>query len=212
MTRLEKLQEVARDLNETMKLDPPIDADVESAKELKQAIKAEMGAEGGQLYDTDAETLKEETWEYLTETLEIEPRKAGAQAPPPAAPKKSPAKAEKKKEEKVAKKTAAKKVPAKKKSPVKEKVATAKKKEAPKAASNNKLTIKEAKAATRKLMLAGESLTRDELAKKLGGTSKQAGDALSFLKNEKFADGKPLNIVKDEDKKFHVPKNKKYLA
>jgi hypothetical protein len=108
MTRLEKLKEVAKDLNETMKLDPPIDVDVESAKELKQAIKEEMETEGGQLFETDVETLKEDTWEYLTDTLSIEPRKAEAAAPPAGASKKSK-KIQKEKEEKVGKKAAAKK-------------------------------------------------------------------------------------------------------
>lgn len=120
-SRLEKLVEVAEDLNTTMKLDPSIDTSVESAKELKQAIRKEMEAEGGQLYETDQQTLKDETWEYLTKTLEVVPRPTEAATPPPDKPKKSE-KVQKKEEEKVGKKTAA----AKKKTAAKKKSAPAK--------------------------------------------------------------------------------------
>lgn len=135
MTRLEKLREVAEDLNVTMKLKPTIDIEVESAKELKQNILKEMGVDDGQLYKRDVETLKPETWEYLTDTLGIDPRD-----PPPStgqdAPTKSP-KANKKEEEKVATK---KKAAAKKKTaPAKKKAAPAKKKVAPKKATSSSL-------------------------------------------------------------------------
>jgi outer membrane biosynthesis protein TonB len=129
---MERLTDVAEDLNTTMKLSPPIDIEVESAKVLKNAIKREMESEGGQLYDTDKQTLKDETWEYLTETLEIVPRTQEAAAPPPDKPKKSEKVQKKKEEKKVAKKNAAtkKKAPAKKKA--EKKAAPAKKKAAPK--------------------------------------------------------------------------------
>jgi hypothetical protein len=121
MSRLEKLKEIARDINEAIKMDPPISTDSDSAKELKEHIREEMEAEGGQLYDTDKDTLKEPTWEYLTETLGIVPRQQEAAAPPLEKPKKSE-KAQKKKEEK----TVAKKAAAKKKAPAKKKAAPAK--------------------------------------------------------------------------------------
>lgn len=211
--RLEKLQDVAEDLNKCLKLKPTINADTESAKELKKAILAEMAVDGGQLYDTDQEMLKSETWDYLINTLEIEPRDA-PQAKPSDKSKKSSKITEEEKEmagkkgkgkekkKTPAKKTALAKKVEKKKTPVK---ATKKKN------SDNTLTIKEAKAATRKLLMASKKLTKDELAAELKGTSKQAGDALSFLKNAKYADGRPLNIVKDADGKFGLPKSKKYL-
>ena len=212
-TRLEKLKEVAEDLNATMKLDPSIGTDIESAKNLKQAIKEEMGTGGAneagepdgscQLYDTDQQTLKDETWEYLTDTLGIEPKTAEAAAPSPDKPKKSET-VQKKEEEKVGKKKTAKKTAAKK--------APAKKKAAPaKTNGDNTLSIGEAKDAVRKLLMAGKKLTKDEIVKELKITPKRAGDALSFLKNAKYANGRPLNILKNDDKQFHLDKKKKYL-
>jgi hypothetical protein len=136
MSRLEKLKEIAKDLNETMALDPAIDTDVESAKVLKNAIKREMetgGEDGGcQLFPKDRETLQDETWEYLTETLGIEPREQEAAAPPSEKPKKSEKIQEKKEEKKVAtKKKAAAKKKAAKKAAAKKKATPAKKNEGP---------------------------------------------------------------------------------
>jgi len=95
-SRLEMLQDVAKDLNKVLKLKPAIPIDADSSKELKAAILVEMNAEGGQLYNTDKEMLETDTWEYLTETLDIEPNVAPGSGdtvdPEDAVPEKEPKK------------------------------------------------------------------------------------------------------------------------
>ena len=157
-SRLEKLIEVGNDLNTTMKLEPPIPVDVESAKELKQLIKDEMALEGGQLYETDKQTLKDETWEYLTETLGISPRKATPAASTTHKPKKS----EKKKEEQKVAKAAVKKKAAKKaaKKAVKKKAAPAAAKKGPGVIASIREIVLSAKTKAK-------AMSKDDILKKM---------------------------------------------
>lgn len=132
-SRLDKLKEIAADLNAKLKLDPALDVEVDSAKALKAAIVKEMEAEGGQLYNEDQELLEEDTWEYLTDTLELEPKPAPTKSDDDK-PTKAPGVQKKKEEAEMAKKKA-KKEKGKKKAavtkdakPVKKKAPAAKKK------------------------------------------------------------------------------------
>ena len=217
-TKMEIHVAYVEEMNEALKLDPPISTEADSVKELKKLIKKEMAMYDGQLFVFDQEKVSEELWEFLTDDLDIEPR-----------PKKEWAsflkvmeKAEQEKEQGeetdtetetetelkgkdediTDKKTEKKKAGTDGKTKGKEKAKATDK------TQEGGLTMKQAKAAVRKLMESGKKMTRDEIAEKLDITSKKAGDALSFLKNEKYADGPVLNIVKDDKGRFSLADGK----
>jgi len=213
-TKLEMMQAVAKDCNRVLKMDPAIPADLKTTEAMKKAILKEMD---GELYDTDEANLKPETFAFLTNNLGVKPKEDPGQADaadpqdaikekPPREGGKPPTKSKavqaKQEEEKAARKDAAEKgKETKEKKPGKTK---GKDPDAP-------MTINEAKDAVRELLLAGKEMTRDQIAEKLDIAPKKAGDALSYLKNPKFSRGRPLNIKKDGEGRFHLPKKKKYL-
>jgi hypothetical protein len=73
-TKLEIHIGFVEEINDKLELDPPIPTDFDSVKELKKRIRQEMAKYDGQLFEFDEEKFSEETWEFLTEDLEIKPR------------------------------------------------------------------------------------------------------------------------------------------
>lgn len=69
-TKLEKMKAVAEDLNEVLAMDPPIPVDVSTTTDMRGAILVEVA---DQIYESDKENLKKETWDYLINNLGIEP-------------------------------------------------------------------------------------------------------------------------------------------
>jgi len=76
-TKLEMMQAVAKDCNRVLKMDPAIPTDLKTTEAMKKAILKEMD---GELYDTDEENLKPETFAFLTNNLGIDVKEDPGQA------------------------------------------------------------------------------------------------------------------------------------
>jgi hypothetical protein len=110
MATVKELKAAILDLNENVGFDPAIISDGTKAQ-LEKAIIKNVGND---LYDTDKAKLTEETWELLTDDLEIDVKTAPEEADEP---EEKPKKADKKAPAKKADKKADKKAPAKKAEP-----------------------------------------------------------------------------------------------